>query len=165
MVGNRTALVLCLFLYFMAGVWLVSSQGRIEAQTSESEEAVWKLERAYWHYVQDNDLSAYANLWHKNFLGWPSVSETPARKDHITDWITSQTAKGLAFKADEFRPASIQATGEIVVACYWMTYEWKDKDGKGEARTIRVIHTWLKDGKDWRIIGGMSMPIPAPPPK
>ena len=165
MLGNRKSFVLRLFLYFMAGVWLVSSQGRIEAQASESEQAVWNLEHAYWHYVQDNDLSSYVNLWHKNFLGWPSVSQTPVHKDHITDWITSQTAKGFSFKPGEFKEAAIQVTGGTVVACYWMTYAWKDKDGKGEERTIRVIHVWVKDGKDWRIIGGMSMPIPATPPK
>lgn len=165
MFSNHALSLLRTILYILVGVSLLFSQGRIQAQNSESEQAVWKLERAYWHYVQENDLPAYANLWNKNFLGWPSVSDTPVHKDHITDWITSQTAKGLSFVPGEFKPAAIQVTGETAVACYWMTYQWKDKDGKGESRTIRVIHAWRKDGKDWQIIGGMSMPIPAAPPK
>jgi len=37
------------------------------------------------------------------------------------------------------------------------TYKWLDKNGKGDARTIRVTHTWRKQGKTWQIIGGMSM--------
>ncbi len=48
---------------------------------------------------------------------------------------------------------------------YWLTYAWLDKDGKGAHHTLRVTHTWLKDGKDWRIIGGMSMPEAANPQK
>ena len=54
-------------------------------------------------------------------------------------------------------------TGDVAAMCYWITYEWLDKDGKGAVRTLRITHTWLKDGKDWRIIGGMSMPEPGTP--
>ncbi len=126
-------------------------------QASENEQAVWNLEHAYWRYVQDNDLSAYSDLWHKNFLGWPSVSATPVHKENITDWITSQTSKGLAFKSVEFRPGGIQVTGDVVVTCYWITYGWLDKEGHGATQTSRIMHAWLRDGKHWRIIGGMSM--------
>jgi hypothetical protein len=142
---------------FSAGVASLSSGGRPSSQTSENEQTLWNLEHEYWRYVQDNNLSAYLGLWHKNFLGWPPVSPAPVRKDHITDWITSQTSKGLVFKSGELKPAAIEITGDIAVAYYWMTYKWLDKDGKGVARTVRVTHTWLRDGQGWRIIGGMSM--------
>jgi len=69
-------------------------------------------------------LSAYAGLWHKDFLGWPSVSAAPVHKNHITDWITSQTTKGLAFKMVEFKPAAIQVTEDVAVACYRITFKW-----------------------------------------
>ncbi len=107
-------------------------------------------------------MAAYSNLWHNDFLGWPSVSAAPVRKDHITDWITSQTSKGLAFKAGELKPAAIQETGDVAMVYYWITFRWVDKDGKGEARTLRITHAWLKTGNDWRIIGGMSMPDQQP---
>jgi ketosteroid isomerase-like protein len=140
-------------------------QEATQAQTSGDEQALWKLEHAYWDYVQENNLPAYLNLWHKNFVGWPSVSAAPVRKDHITDWITVQTSKGLTFKTIEFKPASIQVTGDIAVTYYWMTFKWVNKDGVGEKRTIRITHTLIRDGKDWQIIGGMSMPEDANPQK
>ena len=87
------------------------------------------------------------------------------RKDHITDWITSQTSKGLAFKAGEFKPAALQVTGDVAFACYWITLRWVDGRGNGEARTLRITHAWLRSGKDWQIIGGMSMPEPENPAK
>lgn len=132
----------------------------IPSQESEDEQTLWNLERAYWRYVQDNDLSAYSGLWHKDFLGWPSVSAAPVRKDHITDWITSQTNNGLTFKTGEFKPAAMQVTRDVGVACYWITFNWLDKDGNGMANTIRITHAWLRTGNDWCIIGGMSMPEP-----
>jgi ketosteroid isomerase-like protein len=145
---------------FFSLVWLlaISSQGAGPPESSGDERALWDLERAYWRYVENNDLAAYSDLCHKNFVGWPSVSSSPVRKDHITDWITSQTAKGLAFKTGEFKPAAIQVTGDVAFACYWITFRWVNSDGKGEAHTFRITHAWLRAGKDWRIIGGMSMP-------
>jgi ketosteroid isomerase-like protein len=155
MPNDRIGIVLPLFL---AAFLLVSLQGTAQAQASENEQTLWKLEHAYWDYVQHNDLPAYLGLWHKDFLGWPSVSAAPVHKDHITDWITTQTGKGLTFKSVEFKPAAIQVNGDVAVTCYWITYKWLDKDGNGATRTLRVTHTLLRDGKDWHIIGEMSMP-------
>ena len=135
------------------------------SRASKDEQTIWELERAYWRYVQENDLTAYAGLWHKGFLGWPSVSAVPVHKDHITDWITSQTTKGLVFKTVELKPAAIQVTEDVAVACYWITFRWLDKDGSGVANTIRITHAWLRTGNDWRIIGGMSTPEPDTPSK
>jgi len=124
---------------------------------SNSEQTIWNLEHAYWHYVEDNNLAAYAGLWHKNFVGWPVISDAPVGNEHITDWITAQTAKGLTFKSGEFKPARIQVTGDVAAAYYRITFRWLDKDGHGDAYTLRITHTWLKDGKDWKILAGMSM--------
>ena len=142
-----------------------ASEAISPTQASKNEETLSNLERAYWRYVQDNDLPAYSNLWHRDFLGWPSVSAAPVRKDHITDWITSQTSKGLVFKTGEFKPAAVQVTGDVATVYYWITFKWLDKDGSGPAHTLRITHAWLKTGSDWQIIGGMSMPEPETPRK
>jgi ketosteroid isomerase-like protein len=162
MPNYRLVLVLGVMVCLLAGASAISAGETTQSQASDNEQTLWNLEHAYWGYVQDNSLTAYLGLWHKDFLGWPSVSALPLGKGHITDWITSQTAKGLAFKFIEFKPVRIQMTGDVGVTCYWITYKWLDKDGNGAAQTLRITHTWLKDGKDWRIIGGMSMPEPAP---
>lgn len=155
--------VCCLFI-LVCSVAIIehaaSSQETSRIEGSGDERTLWDLERAYWRYVENNDLAAYSDLWHKDFLGWPSVSSAPVRKDHITNWITSQTSKGLAFKTNEFKPAAIQVTGDVAFACYWITFRWVDRDGNGAPLTLRITHAWVRSGKDWRIIGGMSMPEP-----
>lgn len=158
--NKRIVLVLCVTSFLWAGALALSPQEAIQSPASESEKTVWNLERAYWRHVQNNDLPAYLGLWHKNSLAWPAPNAVPAHKDNITDWITLQTSKGLAFKTVEFKPAAIQMTGDVAVTCYWVTYQWLDKDGHGATQTSRVTHTWLRDGKDWRVIAGMSMPVP-----
>src|SRR5438132_13359074 len=70
------------------------------AQDSANEETqVWNLEKAYWDYVKTNDLEKYRALWHEDLLGWPFVSSAPVRKDHITEWITSNTSKGVKLQS------------------------------------------------------------------
>lgn len=130
------------------------------AQQSTDEKAVWKLEHSYWEFVKAEDLASYRELWHPNFVGWTSVSSQPVRKDHITDWITSNTAKGLHVVLSSLKPADSQMTGHLVVTYYWVTYAWQDKKGSGEPHTLRVTHTWIKTDKGWQIIGGMSSPEP-----
>jgi ketosteroid isomerase-like protein len=154
----------CCFLFTVICL-VATAQQAFSSAPSSDEQTLWNLEHVYWQYVEKNDLAAYSNLWHRDFLGWPSVSSAPVRKDHITDWITSETSKGLAFKAGEFKPAGIQVTGDVAFACYWITFRWVDKDGKGAAHTLRITHAWLRSGKDWQIIGGMSMPEPETPAK
>lgn len=161
----RAALATFVIFFLAVGSVAVLSAGTARPQTSGDEQTLWNLEHAYWRHVQDNDLPTYLALWSKDFLGWPSVSSAPVRKEHITDWITSQTSKGLAFKSVDFKPAAIQVTGNMAVTFYWETFKWFDKNGDGATRTLRVTHTWMMEGKDWHIISGMSMPEAAIPQK
>ena len=155
-----------LVLSFLAGALTLSAaRTTLRAEGSADEQALWKLEHDYWRYVQENDLAAYSTLWHERFLGWPSVSPVPVHKDHITDWITAQTSKGLKFESVNFKPAAIQVTGDVAVTSYWKTFRWVDKNGEGATRGTRIMHTWLRSGKDWQIIGGMSMPESTAPSK
>jgi ketosteroid isomerase-like protein len=140
---------------------LTFSASPAHAQQTENEKAVWKLEHNYWEFVQAHDLDSYKNLWHENFVGWPSVSSAPAHKDHITDWISNHTVKGDKMQWFSLQPAASQATENLVVTHYWITSQWTDKSGHGEPSTSRITHTWIKTPTGWQIIGGMSSPVPA----
>ena len=123
---------------------------------------LWSLEKAYWQYVQANDLEHYRSLWHPDFLGWPSVSPEPLRHDHITDWIAAHTRKGETLKSYVLERLTIQVTGDIATTSYRVRSTWADKAGVGQPSTVRIIHTWTrKPGGAWQIISGMSAPTNA----
>ena len=149
---KRICFLLCL---------LLSARVVFAGQSAE-EQAVWKLERSYWEYVKASDLKSYRNLWHPNFVGWPSSSAKPARKDHITDWITDSTRKGLHLKSYTLKPAASQATENVVVTHYWITEKWVDRDGRGKSDTVKLTHTWIRTPGGWQIIGGMAAPVRRP---
>jgi Domain of unknown function (DUF4440) len=129
------------------------------AGQSANERMVWKLERSYWKYVKALDLDRYRVLWHRDFVGWPSSSAKPVRKDRIADWITNATNKGLRLESYTLKPAASQATENVVITHYWLTEHWVDKNGAGKPDTIKLTHTWIRTPAGWQIIGGMAAPV------
>jgi ketosteroid isomerase-like protein len=131
-----------------------------EATNDESQ--VWNLEKAYWEYVKANDLEKYRALWHENFLGWPFVSSAPLRKDHITDWITVNTLKGVRLQSYSIEELGIQVTGDIAVTQYRIKMNWaKEAGAETKNDVMRITHTWIRTDRTWEIIGGMSAPVNA----
>ena len=66
----------------------------LHAQQTSQEAAVWKLETAYWDYVQVGDMNTFLTLWHANFVGWPALADKPRRKDSIAATYTALCATG-----------------------------------------------------------------------
>src|SRR3954453_5352891 len=144
-------------------VLIVAVTAAAFAPGSDREQAqIWNLEKAYWGYVKANDLEKYRALWHENFLGWPFISPAPVRKDHITDWITSNTSKGIKLQSYSIEQLAIQTTGDVAMDYYRVKETWEDSKGS-EVRSdrIRITHTWIRTHGTWQIIGGMSSPVDA----
>ena len=140
-------------------VAVVLAPSLFAAPSSADTEKLWSLEKAYWQYVQANDLQKYRSLWHADFLGWPYVSPEPLRRDHITDWITAQTSKGQSLQSYDLDLLTSQVTGDVATTTYRVRLTWADKAGTGQSSTIRIIHTWVRGaGGTWQIISGMSAP-------
>jgi len=130
---------------------LMASQQSVEA------DKVWALEKAYWRYVQSDDLTGYRSLWHPSFLGWPYVSPEPLGKDHITDWITAFKKNGESLKSFDLERLSIRVTGDVATTTYRVRTTYLKKTGTDRTATSRIIHTWLRGtAGSWQIISGMS---------
>ncbi len=133
------------------------------AQDSVKDETqIWNLEKAYWEYVKASELEKYRALWHENFVGWPFVSSAPVRKDHITDWITANTSKGLKLQSYSIEQLAIRVTGDVAIDYYRIKANWAASE-TAEARTdaLRITHTWIRTHGTWQILGGMSAPVNA----
>jgi hypothetical protein len=140
---------------------LVSLAFVARAATNE-ETQVWNLEKAYWEYVKANDLEKYRALWHERFLGWPSSSSSPARKDHITDWITKNTSKGVKLQSYEIEQVAFQATGDNAVTHYRIKMTWSGPNpADTKTEKLRIHHTWVRSKGTWQILAGMSAPVDA----
>ena len=129
---------------------------------ANDETEVWNLEKAYWEYVKSNDLEKYRALWHQDFVGWPYVSSAPVRKDHITDWITMNTSKGVKLESYSIEQLAIQVTGDIAINYYRIKVTWATSEGvEARKEAFRITHTWSRSHGTWQILGGMSAPMNA----
>ena len=131
-------------------------------QATKEEDGVWAREQAYWRAVQTNNLQDYRALWRDDFLGWPSTSADPARKAHITDWITAYTSKGEHLKSYALERLSVQVSGDMATTTYRARSTWVTRDGAEQSGVMRILHTWRRepDGR-WLIFSGMSAPVNA----
>jgi len=137
---------------------LVSSPGVAQSQNA-ADDGVWSREVTYWKAVQSNNLDTYRSLWRDDFLGWPYSSHNPARKAHITDWITMHTAKGERLKSYALERLTVQISGDMATTTYRARITWVDLSGKEQAESDRILHTWHRDSDGtWRIFSGMSAP-------
>jgi Domain of unknown function (DUF4440) len=145
-----------LFLIALTTVAFAQDSARDEAQ-------IWNLEKVYWDYVKADDLQKYRALWHPDFVGWPFVSAAPVRKDHITDWITSNTSKGLKLQSYSIQQLAVRVTDDIAIDYYRLNANWTGSDTGEVARTdlMRITHTWIRTDGTWQILGGMSAPVNA----
>jgi len=130
------------------------------ASPARTEAQIWSLEKAYWDYVKANDLQKYRALWHDDFIGWPFLNSAPVRKDHITDWITDSTSKGLKLQLYSIEQLAVRVTGDIAIDHYRLKANWAKSETGEVARTdaMRITHTWIRTGGTWQILGGMSAP-------
>src|SRR5262245_36679710 len=128
--------------------FLALAAGALGQIPAKEETQIWQLEKAYWEYVKANDLEKYRALWHENFLGWPFVNPAPVRKDHITDWITANTSKGISLHSYSIEQLAIQVTGDIATY-YRINFTWTNSAG-AEVRTdrMRITHTWIPNVRD-----------------
>jgi hypothetical protein len=141
---------------------LLLAVASVTSAATHDETQIWDLEKAYWEYVKANDLEKYRGLWHERFLGWPSSSSAPARKDHITDWITNNRSEGVTLGSYEIEQLAVQVTGDNAAVHYRVKMIWsgpKPTDTKTE--TLRIHHTWLRSKGTWQILSGMSAPVNA----
>ena len=127
------------------------------------EQEIWNLEKSYWEYVKANDLQRYRALWHDDFVGWPFVSAAPVQKDHITDWITNNTSKGLKLRSYSIEQLAVRITGDVAIDHYRIKVNWASSDTGEVVRTdaMRITHTWIETNGTWQILGGMSAPVDA----
>jgi hypothetical protein len=143
---------------------VTSSEATTLSQVSGDEHTLWNLERAYWRYVETNDLVACSDLWHKDFLG-PRLVPRLSAKITLPTGLLRRQLRGSGSRLATSKPAGLQVTGDIAFACYWITFRWVDKDGNGAPHTMRITHAWVRGGKNWQIVGGMSMPEAENPEK
>jgi hypothetical protein len=118
---------------------------------------IWQLEIGYWRTIQQFDLVRYRGFCHRNFSGWPHLTHSPQRASSVSDWLVDYKSKGRTLGPCRLRLEDMRITGNVAIVHYRVAAVWKDRRGNATPARYRVSHTWLRTGRRWKIIGGMSL--------
>jgi len=121
------------------------------ANQASAESQVWAMEQAYWEFNRDAKHEQIIATWHDKFLGWPDGEPRPIDKEGGTRYVRENYAKPASY-AFEIERAGIQIVGNVAVNHYLVHLIGKD----GKKRSMRITHTWVREEKGWKVLGGMS---------
>jgi len=127
----------------------------VDSEWSEAEQEIWALEERYMNAFKDGDVAGLNAFLHADFLGWPSYSGDPvARAPALASVATLH--ESLVIRTVEVRPRAIHLSGKMALVHYLVVLEIEERDGGTTATSSRITHTWVEEGGQWRILGGMS---------
>ena len=154
-------LIVILLLVSLSNCETGSSKRTESTESSISKEEManqaWQMEERYWDYVQKNDTVVYKELWHDQFIGYPSFGNGVSNKDKIAIWIPElHQDSSLAFSYKLYKKA-VNVIEGVVIVFYDADEIWTDKENNVVKKvTLKVTHTWRKDNDRWLILGGMA---------
>lgn len=120
-----------------------------------AEAEIWALEEAYWEYNRNADHRRIIASWHDKFLGWPDAEPKPIDKEQGASYAREKYAEPASY-CFKIEPTGIQVLGNVAVNHYRVHLTSKDGNAKETKRSMRITHTWIQDGSEWKILGGMS---------
>jgi ketosteroid isomerase-like protein len=119
------------------------------------EQEIWALEETYVSAFENAKHGNIVALLHRDFLGWPSESLLPTDKRGGTDYVQENFPESLELRF-ELKPMGIRVSGDVAIVHYLVTISEKDGCAAGKVQMVRITHTWIKEGSEWKILGGMS---------
>ena len=127
---------------------------------SEAEQEIWALEHQYMANIQNGNFDGLDPVWHDGFLGWPSHSARPVDRSGTIASL-EELAKTTDFLAFELQPHALRITGNVAIVHYTVILD-AVVSGRDRVRvSYRIVHTWLEEDGQWRILGGMSAEVSA----
>jgi ketosteroid isomerase-like protein len=124
-------------------------------ESTDVEKQVWALEDRYMTAFKEAEHDAILDLLHDRFLGWPGTEEKPRNKNEAAEFLRDDYAQPFEGRFDIDR-TGFRVLGDVVMTHYVINMSGRDENGVQRTKATRVTHTWIKDGSDWKIVGGMS---------
>ena len=122
---------------------------------NDIESQIWALEEEYISAYQTAEHPNILALLHDQFLGWPDPEERPTTKKKVAGFLQDKypTPADWDFVINQ---AGIQIHGNVIITQYVLVLTGKDEEGTIKTKATRITHTWVKEGSEWMILGGMS---------
>jgi ketosteroid isomerase-like protein len=126
-----------------------------EPDWTPTEGEIWALEEQYMAKLSANDLEGLSQLWHEDFIGWPSHSPEPVHRA-AAEASLRNLFQSLDIVDCEIRRRAMYCNADLAVAYYTVIFRARMEDGNLLPAAYRITHVWILAGGVWKLVGGMS---------
>ena len=123
------------------------------AAKAEAKAKIWPKEEAIYAGRGRGDLGPYISFTDPDYAAWPAggvgiVDVAALKKSGVAMAGRNKELISLEF-------IDLRVSGSTAVI-YYRTHRTRTADGAAIDQKYDNTHTWVRDGDDWRIVGGLS---------
>lgn len=118
-------------------------------------EEIWALEEAYFANLYKANYDVALAIVHNQFLGWPDAALQPVDKKKSALFMKQLVSKpsSCTFQIER---AGIRLLDKVALTQYTIHINCADQSGSEKKQSLRITHTWVREGGRWKLLGGMS---------
>lgn len=148
----------CSVALVFASLSLAAMPGHSDPKPSD-EALLWSYEQAIYAGRAAGSLSFYVDHADADYAGWPPQFIAPISRDELIQGANLQA--GRSGEQIELHKSLIRFADKGRLALvFYTTHRTRRSDGTAVDESYENIHVWLRHGKSWQIVGGMSRPVP-----
>ena len=117
-------------------------------------EKLWKRELRYWDLFFRGDRRCL-DMVADAFLGWPHNADSPVPKSGLEKTLAGNRENSLT---PVLEPLGICLERNVAVIHLTRKLSRESSGMTEHSAKIRVLHTWLKQDREWLLLGGMGYP-------
>jgi len=143
-------LALATILFALAGPCAAETAAPLDKAQVEKE--LWAKEQAIYAGRGRGDLQPYYDNTSSAYLGWPPQVANPIGREKLKP--AANAAMGSKEKL-EMTFSGLTLSGDSALI-YYKTHMTMRADGTPADQRYEVVHAWVREGGQWRLLGGMA---------
>jgi hypothetical protein len=118
---------------------------------------IWAKEKAIYAARGAGNLKPYIDNVASNYLAWPPFSPVPTGVGALKQASPKMAVENKELLEMEF--VSFALNGDAAVI-YYKTHRTRLPDGTAADERFEVTHSWVREGGQWKVYGGMARAQP-----
>ncbi len=148
-----TAASLLMFLTMTAPLRAQSPRAAAVDAVSLARDAIWAKEQRIYQGRAEAGLTYYFENTSDRYVGWPPGLPKPSNLDALRKSSAGFSRKNSEKLAMSFTDFTLQDSTAVI---YYQTHRTVMPDGTAVDERFDVIHVWVREGADWKLIGAMA---------
>ena len=143
-------------------IWTAATaQARPETPAeAKARTEIWGKEQAIYRARGKGDLQPYIDSVARNYLAWPPFSPVPYGVGALQQSQPKMAVENKELLEMEFVSFALNGDAAII---YYKTHRTRLPNGSPADERFEVTHSWVREGGQWKVYGGMARAQPGTP--